>query len=79
MVHVRHTRLKVYVLVLMAVEACSGMNEDGRDLLRSVPQAKHPFESAIGAIRDVGHCPMGGGRIIAASAHSYVEIMSGVS
>jgi hypothetical protein len=76
MIDIRNTRFKVHVLVLMTVKAGSGMNEDGRNLLHLVSKAKHSFEGAISAVCDFGHGRMGGGRIIAASAHSYVEIMS---
>jgi len=57
------------MLVLVTVEACSGVNKDSGNVLLLLAKAKHAVDSTVSAVFAGAHYG-GGGLMFAASAHA---------
>lgn len=67
----RYTCIQVHVLILVTVEASTGMYKDCWGLLRLVSNPKHQVESAICAMWCL--CHYGGGFGMVTACHSWLR------
>ena len=67
---VRNTGFEMDMLVLVAMEPCSGMDEDCRDVLLLLAESQYAVEGTVSAVRSGSHHG-GGGLMLTASAHAF--------
>lgn len=72
--NLRNACLQMNMFVLVAMEPCSGMNENGRYTLWFLSETQHPFQSTVSAVWEWFH-HNGGGLVIVTVVHPSWTIM----